>query len=70
MFETKMDYEFAETIINCLPELVRKKEQKFVRVGYHSSHMEVLENMQKEGYLYRSYIPIGNDEEKILVFEK
>ena len=41
-----------------------------MEVGYLSSYTEVLENMRKEGYLYRSYIPIGNDEEKILVFEK
>lgn len=72
MFETRVDMEFAETVINCLPELTRKKEQKFILEKTAGECLNKMEEMQKEGYTYKSFIPFGNDISRctILVFEK
>lgn len=71
MFETKIDYDFAETIINCLPELTQEKEQEFVRVTNTNECLQKMEEMKKQGYTYVSFIPFGEMQfTKILVFEK
>lgn len=71
MFETKIDYDFAETIINCMPELTRKKEQEFISVTNANECLSKMEEMKKQGYTYVSFIPFGERRStKILVFEK
>ena len=71
MFKTPMDYAFAETIINCLPELTRKKEQEFISVTNANECLSKMEEMKKQGYTYVSCIPFGERQSTtILIFEK
>lgn len=71
MFETKIDYEFAETIINCLPELAQKKEQEFISVINANECLSKMEEMKKQGYTYVSCIPFSERQSAtILIFEK